>query len=345
MINQKITFILLSSLTLAACAKTPSEPNSSTNTSSQKQANQKVTDPNLQNEIRELIERTKKNMVKVQGGSFIMGDFGMITKELEESVPDSMAVQNRKGNVEKPPYGSHYGYSRNPNTKPAHKVVLDSFKMTNNKITLQDYLIYLKATNQAQPDYLEEYPKEIIHKLPAGANWYSAQKYCQWLGNQMGQKMDLPTEAQWEYAARNRGQYLLYATNDGTMKNGVNIASYEQLEANSLKYGYHRYGHLPVLGEIPPNPLGIYDMVTNNTEWVRDWYSENYYAESPINNPQGPQQGTEKAMRSAFPQGGDNAGGGDGMNIYRQKAPPSAMFNERGDIIDGSQDISFRCIS
>ena len=55
----------------------------------------------------------------------------------------------------------------------------------------------------------------------------------------MGQKMDLPTEAQWEYAARNRGQYLLYATNDGTMKNGVNIASYEQLKTNSVKYRYN----------------------------------------------------------------------------------------------------------
>ncbi len=63
----------------------------------------------------------------------------------------------------------------------------------------------------------------------------------------MGQKMDLPTEAQWEYAARNRGQYLLYATNDGTMKNGVNIASYEQLKTNSVKYGYNNYGHLPIL--------------------------------------------------------------------------------------------------
>ncbi|WP_373886368.1 formylglycine-generating enzyme family protein [Acinetobacter sp. YH12126] len=91
--------------------------------------------------------------------------------------------------------------------------------------------------------------------------------------------MDLPTEAQWEYAARNRGQYLLYATNDGTMKNGVNIASYEQLKTNSVKYGYNNYGHLPILGKVSPNPLGIYDMVTNNKEWVRDWYSENYYAE------------------------------------------------------------------
>lgn len=341
MINRKFAFIFLSSLTLAACAKTPSEPNAS----SQKQANQKVTDPNLQSEIHELVERTKKNMVNVQGGSFIMGDFGTITKELEKTAPDSVAVTNPKGNVETPPYNSYVGYSSDKDNKPPHKVVLDSFKMTNNKITLQDYLIYLKATNQVQPDYLKDYPKEIFHKLPAGANWYNAQKYCQWLGNQMGQKMDLPTEAQWEYAARNRGQYLLYATNDGTMKNGVNIASYEQLKTNSVKYGYNNYGHLPILGKVSPNPLGIYDMVTNNTEWVRDWYSENYYAESPVKNPQGPKDGTEKVLRSSFPQGGDNAAGGDGMNIYRQKAPPSAMFKEHGNTIDGSQDTAFRCIN
>lgn len=341
MINRKFAFIFLSSLTLAACAKTPSEPNAS----SQKQANQKVADPNLQSEIHELVERTKKNMVNVQGGSFIMGDFGTITKELEKTAPDSVAVTNPKGNVETPPYNSYVGYSSDKDNKPPHKVVLDSFKMTNNKITLRDYLIYLKATYQALPTYIEKYSKEIFHKLPAGTNWYNAQKYCHWLGNQMGQKMDLPTEAQWEYAARNRGQYLLYATNDGTMKNGVNIASYKQLEANKIKYHYKSFRHLPVLGEVPPNPLGIYDMVTNNKEWVRDWYSENYYAESPVNNPQGPKQGTEKVMRSSFTQGGDNAGGGDGMNIYRQKAPPTAILKERDETADVSQNMSFRCIN
>ncbi|WP_078193998.1 MULTISPECIES: hypothetical protein [Acinetobacter] len=86
-------------------------------------------------------------------------------------------------------------------------------------------------------------------------------------------------------------------------------------------------------------------MVTNNKEWVRDWYSENYYAESPVNNPQGPKQGTEKVMRSSFTQGGDNAGGGDGMNIYRQKAPPTAILKERDETADVSQNMSFRCIN
>jgi formylglycine-generating enzyme required for sulfatase activity len=335
--------LLLSSLALSACAKTPSESKPTEDTAQQTHTSPS-NDPALKDEIKQLIERNQKNMVTIQGGSFIMGDFAMITRELENTVLDSRAVKNPKGNVEKPSYDSLIGYSHNPNNKPPHKVVLDSFKMTNNKVTLQDYLIYLKATHQEQPKYVNRYPKQIFHKLPAGANWYNAQKYCQWLGSQIGESMDLPTEAQWEYAARNRGQYVLYATNDGTMKNGKNISSYDQLKANKTKYGYQRSGHLPVLGEVPANPLGLYDMVTNNNEWVRDWYSENYYAQSPIHNPTGPEKGELKVMRSSFPQGGDNASRGDGMNINRQKLTPSSIVNENGDTIDISKGNAFRCV-
>ncbi|MBJ9952581.1 MULTISPECIES: hypothetical protein [unclassified Acinetobacter] len=115
MINQKIvSFFLLSSLTLSACAKTPSESKPTEDTAQQTHTSPS-SDPNLKTEIKQLIERNQKNIVTIQGGSFIMGDFAMITRELERTVPDSMAVKNHRGNVEKPTYDTFIGYSHNPN--------------------------------------------------------------------------------------------------------------------------------------------------------------------------------------------------------------------------------------
>ncbi|MFG0589380.1 hypothetical protein ACF8D3_15310 [Acinetobacter sp. YQ_14] len=87
--KQKLFFILFSSLALSACAKSP-------------ETNQKAVKPSaeLQQKIQKLVEKTKKNMIFVEGGSYLMGDFGLVTPELEKTVPDSMALKNPKDNTE-----------------------------------------------------------------------------------------------------------------------------------------------------------------------------------------------------------------------------------------------------
>lgn len=69
---------------------------------------------------------------------------------------------------------------------------------------------------------------------------------------------------------------------------------------------------IPVLEQTPPNPLGFYDLVTNNYEWMNDWYDKDYYKDSPIDNPTGPKTGTEKVLRSTSPMGTNNLMMADG---------------------------------
>ncbi|MDA5693801.1 formylglycine-generating enzyme family protein [Acinetobacter baumannii] len=76
------------------------------------------------------------------------------------------------------------------------------------------------------------------------------------------------------------------------------------------------------MGQTPPNPLGFYDLVTNNYEWMNDWYDKDYYKHSPSDNPTGLQMGTEKVLRGTLAMGADNLMMNDGFNIARNKAPP-----------------------
>ncbi len=117
-----------------------------------------------------------------------------------------------------------------------------------------------------------------------------------------GDKVALPTEAQWEYAARSKGQFNIVPTDDGTLRfkdsygtEGINVAGEADRSAYSEKMnnGLDSFSALP--GDaFPPNPLGIYDMAGNGFEWVKDWYDPAYYQRSPLNDPQGPAAPTFK---------------------------------------------------
>jgi formylglycine-generating enzyme required for sulfatase activity len=113
-----------------------------------------------------------------------------------------------------------------------------------------------------------------------------SQDYCHWLGEKTGLPLDLPTEAQWEYAARNRGGYVLFATDNGNYEIGKNIANNEQKI---------HFSGLPlfsfIIGKFPPTPLGLYDMAGNGVDWINDWYAEDYYSRS--------QKSTHKALTQA----------------------------------------------
>ena len=159
-------------------------------------------------------------------------------------------------------------------------------------VTWAEFDVFFKAQGK------EAFDKKAIGKIEsrrpdhaARAQWQDAKDYCQWLGKQTGKNYDLATEAQWEYAARSRGEYVFWATNDGSGNNG-----------GSKTFGKVQniaYSEAPV-GTMPPNPLGLYDMSSGfRYEWVNDWYDENYYKNSPEYNPKGPQSGTEKVLRNS----------------------------------------------
>jgi sulfatase modifying factor 1 len=220
----------------------------------------------------QFLKETMKNMIFVEGGSFDMGDICL----KEHGQPCTFANENA--------------------SFPVHTVTLDGFYISKYKVTYKSYDFYTKIEDlpmlKIDEDWLDKYPKLRGENFPATANWQLSADYCHWLAKESGLPFDLPTEAQWEYAARNRGRDVHYGTNDGQFILGVNVPSYEQQK----KYSGFAQG-LYAVGQFPATQLGLYDMAGNGQEWMRDWYSKTYYQHSPQINPAGPESGTEKSLR------------------------------------------------
>lgn len=178
--------------------------------------------------------------------------------------------------------------------------------------------------------------------IPAGAYWPEAKAYCQWLGEITGYPFDLPTEAQWEYAARSRGQFFATATDDGNWDKDRNAPSTRHAENIAGKYIKTNNSRYPV-GLFPPNPLGLHDMALLTWEWVNDWYAEDAYEKAEARDPQGPASGEKKVYRSWLPMNGQILG----TNIWRQSEKPIPD----GDVIGGeyvpkytSSSPTLRCV-
>jgi len=235
---------------------------------------------NLSVLLAELEEKTSSNMVFIEGGSFIMGDFGAVGDD----------------DVWRP-----YFPATIEEDKP-HEVTLSSYYLSNQKTTWADFDTYLLANqldvieriyseNRDRTPYSQDPSSRYFIEKPAQVTWQEAKGYCQWMGAQTALPLDLPTSAQWEFAARNRGSKdWLYSTHDGKYLN----SNYEMAELV-----HEGAEFVPVGSRLPPNPLGIYDMLDNGEEWVNDWFSKAYYRESDgVVDPQGPAQGAKKVIRN-----------------------------------------------
>ncbi|HGS4195738.1 TPA: formylglycine-generating enzyme family protein [Klebsiella pneumoniae] len=262
-----------------------------------------------------LVAKSLSNMVPVKGGEFLMGDFG-------------------------PLVGQKLPFSINQDDKVLHKVVLSDFSISKFKVTNDDYNKYLQITGIKKPPInilVKEYPSLQKDDYSVGVTWQQAKDYCQWLGKESDKNIDLPTEAQWEYAARSRGQYLPFSTNNGNFELGSNIPEQKKLDEYTDDYGFPIYP----IGKYPPNPLGLYDMGLSGAEWSNDWYSTDYYSHSPVYDPQGPVKGNEKVLRGYV--GGDRQ---YALTIFRQSSQPVPKFAGRDDYqkFGVSPLFVFRCV-
>ncbi|OLF41324.1 SUMF1/EgtB/PvdO family nonheme iron enzyme [Psychrobacter sp. Rd 27.2] len=273
-------------------------------------------------QLDDFLAQQKENMRFIEGGSFEMGDFG---HKLDWT--DGLPLTGQ------------------PDNKPLHKVTLDSFSMNAYKATYGDFDVYSMATGQEKVSTQKNNLKIRKPNVAAGINWQTAQHYCQWLGSQLDVPMSLPTEAQWEYAARNRGQYILFPTDTGEIDPGRNMWTYEQKNAMSEKYD--TVAPVPIVGLYPPNPLGLHDLSNQNYEWMVDWYDPEYYANSLEHNPQGPETGTEKVLR------GVAAGEGSAHNqqvvgeitVGRFQSDPNPPLVMDIDRINQNSKTSARCVA
>lgn len=194
---------------------------------------------------RRLLDDLQHNMVKVPGDSFRMG----ATKDKEPEI----------------------------DTRPVHTVYLHNFLICKYTVT-QHLWTVVEGHNPSGSTICDSCPVEKV-------SWSEAQDFVLKLNKLTGKNYRLPTEAEWEYAAKggSKGGDYLYSGSDEIDSVGWN-------DNNSDKRSH------PV-GQRNPNELGLYDMTGNVLEWCSDWYQEDYYRESPVVDPRGPASGQSKVLR------------------------------------------------
>ena len=243
------------------------------------------------------------------------------------------------------------GWEHNHDTAPVMEITLSSYCIGVYEVQNQDFVVFMNeqrelgwenSTQEGQPlfdfeDNDDPYPERILdngntytvqegyenHPVVEVYRW-SAQAYCMWAGHQ------LPTEAQWERAARG-DEGAMYPWGD------------EQADCSKSNFWPQNPPQEPCVddttpvGSYAPGAWGLYDMAGNVSEWVEDWYQVDYYAQSPAENPTGPENGwAEDPMNpegfiAATARGGSlGSGSGSLRSFHRVPEPLEATSNGLG---------------
>lgn len=165
-----------------------------------------------------------------------------------------------------------------PNEKPVHEVCVGDFQIAKYEVT-QDQWQQVMGSNPSKFKGRGRLPVEQV-------SWDDAQQFIAKLNQTTGKRYRLPTEAEWEYAARSGGKDEKYA--GCTSK--AELGDYAWYDGNSNEQSHE-------VGLKRPNGLGLHDMSGNVHEWCSDWYGGGYYEESPKKNPPGPKTGSQRVFR------------------------------------------------
>ena len=217
---------------------------------------------------------------------------------------------------------------------PRHRVrITKAFYMGAYETTLKEFLKFYHAANykiEAERDRKPSWGYDASGKFIESPNfrpwqpgweqtqdhpvnyvtWNDAVAFCKWLSQQDGKKYRLPTEAEWEYACRAGTTTRYWCGNDPEELVRVgNVADEDWKKWKEAKRGgavSNPDGYLPrrdgyvftaPVGKFRPNAFGLYDVHGNVGEWCQDWYADDYYAKSPVDDPQGPTAGSSRVLR------------------------------------------------
>src|ERR1700728_1302659 len=170
--------------------------------------------------------------------------------------------------------------------RPIHRVWIDTIFLAATQITNAEYERFVNSTACEPPPFWQDPNFNHPQQSVTGVSWFDAHRYCQWLPSHTSRTFPLPTEAEWERAARG------------------------DLEQNNFPWGNEPPQSLPdyatrwqtgpeAVAHDAPNVFGLYNMCDNVHEWCSDWYDPNYYAASPERNPQGPKPHSGIGQRKA----------------------------------------------
>jgi len=236
-------------------------------------------------------EKDGAEMVLIPAGSFEMGDSKNETESWMES------------------------------SRPVHTVELDAFYMDVHEVTVGQFKLFVEQS-EYRYDNDRSWWDQVAEYSPADnypmvfVNWIDATAYAKWAGKR------LPTEAEWEYAARGGLVGKRYPGGDEISHDNANY-----YEAD----GQSKWEYCSPVGSFEANGYGLYDMAGNVFEWCQDWNDKDYYNNSPAKNPLGPSTGSFRVVR-----GGSWGFGAGGQRVaYRQRDAPLVR----------SEGYGFRCVS
>jgi len=240
-----------------------------------------------------------------------------------------------------------------PDEIPVHVVRVDAFYIGKYKVTNGEYKKFVDAGGYTNLTYwgvggFGEYGREPRYwhnhtyrgggidgneDFPVvGVSWFETMAYCRWLSEETEKVYRLPTEAEWEKAARGTDQRR-YAWGDDIDSSYANYEhSGDPFERGITPVGfYDGRSHEGFATNDNASPYGAYDMIGNVWEWCYDWYGgSRYYVISPLHNPKGPETGSSRVLR---------AGGWVDSAYYHRAANRNSSFPENRNPIQG-----FRCI-
>lgn len=170
-----------------------------------------------------------------------------------------------------------------PDERPVHSVEVRPFRLGRTPVRRDEYELFLQ-TGRAEPPPCWSDPSYSAPDQPVvGVTWFEAMSFAEWLGQETGRSMRLPSEAEWERAARG-------GIDGGRTAWGATLPAREIPEGPLA--GPWR------VGQGQPNGFGLYDMGTIVHEWCLDWYrADAYAAEAPEQHPKGPEEGERRASR------------------------------------------------